>query len=280
MTQQFKNLSLKEIEKCLTEQQLQILDLYLKRVKQKDIINQTKCTRSNIDTLVAKYNLSRFRTRNNYTINTKVLNKYNPSIWYFLGWFASDGNLHTTNSGTNIIQFTLKDFEPLEQLKSLLEYSGEIKTYNKFVKSKESFNSYYYLGISNNSLINFISEIFNRDMHRKTHDLEFPEIPNESCVRMFIRGFWDGDGCFTLNSANNCKAAKIHCSSLTFCEGLQNFLNTIGIHSLISTKNTCPELSIYRKDSFKNFVDWLYTEYPEFGLTRKKEKALNLVKLL
>lgn len=65
-----QELNLDEIKQILNEQQKQILEMYLQHYKQKDIISKLNITRGKIDTLVRKYKLTRFRTRNNYTINT------------------------------------------------------------------------------------------------------------------------------------------------------------------------------------------------------------------
>lgn len=96
-------LSLEEIKQVLNEEQIKILEMYLNRCKQKDIIDKLGITRGRIDSLIKKYNLTRFRSRNNYSIDESILSENNPLIWYFIGWFVSDGNLHKTNSGSEII---------------------------------------------------------------------------------------------------------------------------------------------------------------------------------
>lgn len=84
-----QELNLDEIKQILNEQQKQILEMYLQYYKQKDIISKLNITRGKIDTLVRKYKLTRFRTRNNYTINTQVLDINNPLFWYFVGVVCS-----------------------------------------------------------------------------------------------------------------------------------------------------------------------------------------------
>lgn len=277
-----KELTLEEIKQVLNDEQAQILEMYLKRYKQKEIMQTLGITRGKIDALVQKYKLSRFRTRNNYSIDESVLQVNNPLIWYFIGWFVSDGNLHKTNSGSEIIQFTLKDEEPLLILKDILKYTGEIKVYNKTVKLQNELGekvptkrNYYFLGITNKSLVAFMSHILNV-MYAKTFTIEFPSIPNEDCLKMFIRGYWDGDGCFTFNKANSANVAAAHCASILFCNQFKDTLEKYGIDVYI-LNTTCPEIRINKKEHFTKFVHWLYSIYPDICLSRKKEKAFSLL---
>lgn len=277
-----KELNLEEIRQVLNDEQIKILEMYLNRCKQKDIIEGLGITRGKIDALVKKYNLTRFRTKNNFSIDESILYKENPLLWYFVGWFVSDGNIHKTNSGSEVIQFTLKDKEPLYILKDLLKYSGEIKTYNKTVKLQNDSGEkvptkreYYFLGITNKALVSFLSKTLNV-LYNKTYTIEFPNIPNEDCLKMFIRGFWDGDGCFIYNISNNVSYASAHCASVAFCEKFKEVLNNYNIDMYILYTD-CPEMRIYKKDHFNTFVNWLYSIYPEICLNRKKDKAFSLV---
>ena len=276
----YTEFTLEEIKCCINEQQKEILSLYLNRVKQKDIIAKVGCTRGQIDTLVKKFKLTRFRSRNNYTLNEDNLTINNLGFCYFLGWFASDGNLHTTSSNTDVIQFTLKDKEPLQKIIQILEYTGEIKEYHKRVKTSGIQNIYYHLAISNKELVKAVNNIFGQDMHNKTYFVNIPNFNREQELLMFIRGFWDGDGCFTLNHSNNCKSACAHCASDIFRKQFCEKMQTLNIHSMNINTKPCPEIRISRKDDFKKFVTWLFSIEPELCLTRKKEKAFNLLQQL
>lgn len=226
--------------------------------------------------------MTRFRSRNNYTIDESVLCIDNPLIWYFIGWFVSDGNLHKTNSGSEIIQFTLKDEEPLHIIKNILGYSGEVKKYVKKVLIKNDVGEpitvereYYFLGITNKSLVSFLSSILNV-LYRKTHTIEFPKIPNQDCLIMFVRGYWDGDGCFMYNKSKNTACAAAHCSSLTFCNEFRDVMKEVGIDVYV-LKTTCPEIRIYKKHHFEKFVNWIYSIHSDICLFRKKDKAFSLL---
>lgn len=176
----------------------------------------------------------------------------------------------------------MKDKEPLYILKDILKYSGEVKTYNKKVKLKNDsgekiskISEYYFLGITNKSLVIFLSKILNV-LYNKTFTIEFPNIPNEDCLKMFIRGFWDGDGCFTYNTINKVNCASAHCASLKFCEQFKEILSKFNIDVYILNTD-CPEIRIYKKEHFNKFVEWIYSIYPNICLSRKRDKAFSLI---
>lgn len=260
------NFTLDEIRQDCSELEKSILDLYLKRTKQKDICETLLIKRGTIDTLVKKYKLTRFRDRSNYTIDEKCLYEENPNIWYFLGIFASDGNLHTTNSNTQIIQFTLDDLDVLQHIKEILGYTGEIKEYFKLGKIR------YFLSISNKALIAFVNKIFNADCHRKTDDIIFPDVPNEECMIMFLRGFIDGDGSFRVSPNNTFYRFSIYCKSEDFIFKLKEIIENIIEKPCSFYNSNTIELSS-KKDNYKLFK-FLYEKIDNpYYMFRKYERA-------
>ena len=166
--------TLEEIRKDCSDIENKILDMYLNRKKQKEMMEELGVGRGKIDHLVERYKLTRFRDKNNYCIDETVIDINNPEYCYFLGLFASDGNLHLTNSGSEIVQFTMKDRDVLEDVKKLFRYTGEIKTYKK-----QGERTYYFLGITNKKLVSSLKEIFG-NVYRKTSVLVFPEFSNNN----------------------------------------------------------------------------------------------------
>lgn len=258
------NFTLEEIRENCSEVENLILDMYLNRKKQKEIIEKLSVTRSKIDHFVAKYKLTRFRSRNNYCLDEETIDVNNPEYWYFLGFFAADGNVHLTNSGSEIVQFTLKDREPLEDIITILKYSGEIKEY-----TKQNDRKYYFLGITNKKLIESIREIFG-EIYRKTSILTYPKIPNKDCESMFLRGYWDGDGCFTLSNNRRTYIGECYCESKDFLEGFKSSLETYDIHY------TAPESRILltSKDGLTDFINFIYGYSSSLGLPRKRGLAM------
>lgn len=263
-----KNLSLDEIKNCCSEAEERMLMLYLNRKKQREIVeklSEYNITRSKIDHFVAKYGLTRFRDRNNYCIDETKVSINNPEYWYFVGFFAADGNVHKTNSGSEIVQFTINDKEPLEDIKKLLNYSGTLKQYEK------KNGKMWFLGITNKKLVNSLKEIFT-EVYRKTSILKFPTIPNKDCLSMFLRGFWDGDGCFT--SANNSRyyIAESYCDSTEFVNDFKQTLEKYNIKVNIFHDNK--HFAINSKEDVGRFINLVYDYDSPIGLPRKRGLGL------
>lgn len=259
------NFTLEEVRNDCSEIEQQILEMYLNRKKQKEIIEALEVTRSKIDHFVARYKLTRFRDKNNYCLDETRIDFMNPEYWYFLGFWAADGNVHLTNSGSEIVQFTIKDKEPVEDIKSLLNYSGDIKLY------KKTGGNYYFLGMTNKKLISSLRELFG-DIYRKTSTLIFPKIPNEDCLGMFLRGYWDGDGCFTLANNSRHYIAEGFCDSPEFINSLMNVLkkNNIKVNLFSDNKH----FAINSKEEVSKFIKLLYNYNSPIGLPRKRALAM------
>lgn len=258
------NFTLEEIKADCSDLEQQILEMYLNRKKQKEMIDALGVTRSKIDHFVARYGLTRFRDKNLYCLDESVIDINNPNYCYFLGFFAADGNIHLTNSGSEIIQFTLKDIEPLEDIKRILRYTGEIKKY-----TKAGDKSYYFLGITNKKLVQSLKDIFG-EIYRKTSILKYPKFPNKDCESMFLRGFWDGDGCFTLSKNRRTYIGECYCDSSDFLDGVIDCLNRYAIH-YTRTDNV---LRIMTATAVSDFINFIYDYKSYVGLPRKRGLAL------
>lgn len=259
-----KLFSLEQIYEDCSSAEKEILDLYLKRVTQNNICDVLETTRGKIDGLVKRYNLTRFRTRNLYTVNEDLITLENPEFCYFLGLFASDGNINKTNSGSEVVQFTMKDLEILQHIKNILQYTGEIKTYDK-----GKVGICYYIGITNKKLSSFLKEhIAETD---KTHTLKFPNIVDKTCTLMFIRGFIDGDGSYAKTKYEGKYVVKLFCASSSFLEIFKDKITEmIRIYPNIYENNY---LEINSISDIKAFFYYLYKYKPELSLTRKRVRA-------
>ena len=138
-------MTIEEIKNQCSELEKQIIDLYLTRKKQKEICQCLNIKRGKIDHLVRKYKLTQFRDRKNFSCSNVDLS--DPKFWYFLGVFASDGNMYTC-SGTEVIQFTMKDKDVLQDIKNILGYTGSVQSYNKQGKIVYFFKNIRYKAFS------------------------------------------------------------------------------------------------------------------------------------
>lgn len=261
-------LSINEIKEQCNELEKNVIDLYLDRKTQKEICNKLHITRGKIDTIVKKYNLTRFRDRKlSYCKNTD-LNK--PEFWYFLGLFASDGNLYYKSHSVDTIQFTLDDKEALEDIKNILKCTNDVKTYTKGNKER------YYLNISDASLIKIVRNVFNSDCYRKTFNIKFPHIPNKESTIMFLRGFFDGDGSFTKSAIKGFYNFKLFCASKQFVQSLYEKIKSIVHQGVHFYKEAYIEINAQK--NVYNLVKFVYSYNPTIGIVRKRERAMQHIK--
>lgn len=128
--------------------------------------------------------------------------------------------------------------------------------------------------IYSQQMYNDLNKYFDRD---KTYTAKFPDIP-ENLMRHFIRGYFDGDGCFTLTD----KTFDIEFlgASKKFHEGLKNVLSKNGFVFTTSSKintydTTMYHIHINRNQDRYNFLNWIYEDCNIY-LERKYQKYLNI----
>ena len=262
------DLTIEEIKGHCTEQENKIIEMYLNRYTQKKICSELNINRHIIDRLVKKYNLRRFRDRK--LSFCKNVNPQEPEFWYFLGLFASDGNLYLKGKSVDTIQFTLDDKDALESVKTVLDCNNELKRYRRGDKMR------WYLTISDSTLINTVRNILGSDCYRKTFSIKFPNIPNERCLSMFLRGFFDGDGSFAVSSIKGFYNFKIYCASKDFAHSLYDTLVSIlhkGVHFYKEAY-----IEINAQENVYNLCKFLYSYNTSIGIARKRERALQHIR--
>jgi hypothetical protein len=180
--------------------------------------------------------------------------------------FASDGNIYKTNNNSEVIQFTLKDKKPLEDIINILEYTGSIKEYNK-----PNIGLVYYLAITNKDLVTFINTIFG-NVYRKTKNLNFPIITNNIQLEFFLRGYFDGDGCYTFSDkTKRFFNVECYCDSLDFINSLYNITKRyIKINPKVQNKR----FRIFSRKDVYMFLKFIYKDNLNIGLTRKYVRAI------
>jgi len=262
------NLTIEEIKERCTEQENKIIEMYLNRDTQKKICETLSIGRYTIDRLVKKYSLVRFRDRKlSYCSN---VNPEEPEFWYFLGLFASDGNLYLKSNSVDTIQFTLDDKDALESIKDILGFNNEIKYYKRGNKMR------WYVSISDASLIKAVKDIMGSDCYRKTFSLKFPNIPNTECLSMFLRGFFDGDGSFSVSAIKGFYNFKIYCASPQFVQALYATLVSIinkGVHLYKEAF-----IEINSQENVYKLCKFLYSYNPTIGIARKRERAMQHIR--
>lgn len=159
------------------------------------------------------------------------------SVWgndmsYTSGLLAADGCIYN-----NRVILTLKDKEILEKIA------------NKIGKKKiKSNNKYYNLTYSSHEMANDLNLI--GITPRKTFTLQAPRGINKKYIPEFIRGFFDGDGCFAYNKTNNNWISCFTNASYNILEWIHQQLPVSG-GSIRKKTKTCWELRYGQSDSLK-----------------------------
>jgi intein/homing endonuclease len=205
---------------------------------------------------------------------------------YLLGFYVADGSLndkrntlriHITESDKEIIDLFRDYISPDARVARTKEFDYTNSS-GKTVHIKESIQ----VDISNKKLAQSLRNLGYGE--NKTYkELPLPKLGDELIVH-FIRGYFDGDGCFTAhlrtpNPKNREKNYRISMAinfvaknELLLTE-ISNFLTKFGIDSRVYYVNSsnCYRLYVSSKSSVKAFFDLIYKDC-NFFLRRKFDK--------
>lgn len=231
-----------------------------------------------------KFNIPR---RNKYTCNARIKNvKYFNDIdssikAYWLGFLMADG----ANSNESLeVRLSIKDIKHLEQFKKDIKSTNAILT-GKSLCSLSKYNDLYEW-----CHFSIHSKVMTKNLEKwgivpnKTGEESFPNINNKYHPD-FIRGYFDGDGCYTycyrlnkekyktLNSS-----IKIVCMNYKFLLDIKNILveqaNIEDKKIHIYKSNSIWSLEICSNDSIEKFYNYIYPKYCRRYLKRKRDKFI------
>ena len=204
-----------------------------------------------------------------------------PEKAYWLGFIYADG--YVTSQNRWGIELSIKDYTHLEKLINALDSNIKIKTRKRtnFINETEMCS----FQINNKKMFN---DLLSKGVLRnKTYILEFPDecIVKKEFHSDFIRGFYDGDGSFTIfpfkshyknNIYNNTQIGiSLVCKNKNFIEKLQKIIleNTL-INARIDyiQRDDLYSLRISNKKDCLNFINYLYDKSSLY-LERKYNKA-------
>lgn len=194
---------------------------------------------------------------------------------YWLGFFAADGYNHVSKG---CIEFRLhkQDKEILEKFKSCIGANNPIGLYKQ---------TYCNLTIYSQHLCDKLSEY--ELSQAKTYTLQIPEL-DDVLMRHFIRGYFDGDGCFSVIKRNDRKNpnSKTYQFNITGMEnplrkiqkhliknvgvadnGLKHRKSTIAITIHYSGRNVCKRILDYLYQDATIYLQRKYNKYVEYCIS-------------
>lgn len=236
--------------------------------------------KESISSFSKKYGIARKTFRSNFKrLNFNIINYQNklavrPDLFnkiineedaYWLGFIYADGSV----SDTGTITIDLKNSDK-EHLYKFAEYCGLPKDRVK-INQKASFNCFRCrLSFSGKG-----DEINNLEVYpRKSLTLTFPsiDIVAKHLIVPFIRGYFDGDGCYSISKGKKDNHKIVHTCSIV---GTKSFLQTLKDNCPVETNSFLEKgntwVLVYNTNNAIKFVNWIYKN-SKIHLDRKYQK--------
>lgn len=232
--------------------------------------------KSGIQQRAFKLNIKKLTYNENYF---EVIDSSEKAYW--LGFIYADG--YVTSQNRWGIELSIQDYNHLEKLIIALDSNIQIKIRKRtnFIKETEMCS----FQINNKKM--FDDLLSKGVLRNKTYILKFPDehIVDKRFYNDFIRGFYDGDGSFTIipfnsyyknNTYNNIQIEiSLVCKNKVFIEKLQEIiLKDTFINARINyvKRDDLYSLRISNKKDCLTFINYLYGDSSLF-LERKYNKS-------
>lgn len=191
---------------------------------------------------------------------------------YWLGFLYADGSVNTsdktcTKPNRLTINLSSKDRIILEKFAKSIESNLEIEDY---IPNGQTYsqNPMSRLCVNSTEFCSYLIE--HGCIPNKTFILKMPQLSND-LMRHFIRGFFDGDGCF--ESGKHFMITKTE----SILNDMNNIISAIlniehgKIYYYKNKDSRICDLKFFKQDSVKKIYHWLYDDSTIY-LERKKDK--------
>jgi len=167
-----------------------------------------------------------------YDVNHHFFSYETEATFYVAGFLAADGwKTKAANGAYNIgLQLAAKDEDQLKLIRKLMSCNSRIDFRKR--KNKSGSTSFSYTFVANSKQLYNDLEKFNIT-ERKTYTYHINDLMiNHNLIRHFMRGYVDGDGCFTevLNDGN----PRVHFSMRGTKVFLEQFHQILKINRVVS----------------------------------------------
>jgi hypothetical protein len=216
-----------------------------------------------------------------YTVNEDFFDQDSEECFYVAGFAAADGNVNYWNYSQALsIGLSSTDKDHLLKIKDIMGFTGNIYDYS-YVNTdcKKMCHSSWMKIHCSKKIVADIGTKFNV-LPRKTFTYEFPVgIINHDMVRHFIRGYFDGDGCFSIDKRNSAVCFEL-LGTQFFLETVRDILDR---ECDLQSENTVQKIkNIFRlrfggRHQVSKIVTYLYGDSTIY-LQRKFDKISHLIK--
>jgi hypothetical protein len=202
---------------------------------------------------------------------------------YFLGLMFADG-YNSEERQAITLSLVNKDRHILEEFVKCLNTNKPIR-YSKSKTHSDTCN----ITICSKNISQRLAQL--GCMQAKSLKIKFPDYLREDLIRHFIRGYFDGDGCFSCNVRKKKDSSKTTFSSVVtftstedFCLYLRKYFeDKFNIHSYLScrhpnNKNNNRTLAISGNKQVIKIMQWMYDD-TDLYLKRKHDKFIEFCKI-
>ena len=200
-----------------------------------------------------------------------------PQKAYFLGFIATDGCIHKPKQEKqDILRICIQenDKEILELFKKELDTNQPIK-----LEKRTATKHYVSLEISSQKIVDDIRAL--GIDYAKTYKCVIPNISKELFPH-FIRGYFDGDGSIIIrDKLYSCSIVGYYRNLVLLKEFLESKNIFCGLNEAKSKKYNGGKFGqLICNDKITNycFLKLIYSDCEEFRLTRKYERAIDMIK--
>lgn len=198
---------------------------------------------------------------------------------YWLGWLFSDGYNHASKYQV-ALRLQEDDVEILYKFRDFLQTEAPIHTYKRYTRVNNLQRNYSELIVCSPYFSEQLSKL--GCVQAKTLILQFPDIPKH-LYQHFIRGYFDGDGCFSVIKRNNRKnpESKVYQFNIVGMEPVltviqDTIVQNVGVKKLpLKMRSGKKAVTIHYSghNVCKKILDYLYKDASIY-LKRKHDKYL------
>jgi len=211
--------------------------------------------------------------RKDYYLNRNSFQKMSRDYAWILGLIYSDGSVNDENNVT----IELTDLNILEKTEKILEGKDLITKIPKR-KGREHHKQTWLLRFVSKKISNQLKEVYGL-FPNKSLTIEWPENLEKKYYWDFIRGVFDGDGCFYTRRRKNYQEGLFYiCSgSELFSKQLKEKLENLGVNSVCFGRhkkenyNSIYRVTVHNHNDLTFIYNFLYKNTNSY-LPRKKEK--------
>lgn len=213
-----------------------------------------------------------------YKIDHHAFDSLNDKTAWLIGWMISDG--FVSNNRRFGLKVSVVDKDIIEKFKEYLQYTGPIYKYER--KLKQTSKAYHQVGIQPTSR-RIVSQLAKFGVFpNKSLSVKLPDLianKNEGIIRCFIRGAFEGDGSFFLDSRQSLLFQIVGTQEL--CRGIQRYLVKyigVGVTKLTRNRKKSNHYALRYRGRIQalEIMDWLYQNAEPNVLDRKYNQYLSI----